>query len=171
MFHQRSLKLWLAMLGLWGFLVLPGCRPSTPQASPPDLSNIQQSGLSLDNVVLARSGQNQKLQPVTDATFVRGSQVYVILVNVAGLAQGTDGKHKIDLELQLQDPNGQMLYSRRGLLGATGHKNLPGNRATAPYAAITTRTAWSPGNYTVIFTLRDLVGRGYITATRQVRLK
>jgi hypothetical protein len=106
-----------------------------------------------------------------DATFVRGSQVYIVLVNVAGLAKGADGKNKIDLELHLQAPNGQMVYSRQGLLGTTGHQDLPGNRAKTPYVALVTAKNWLPGTYTLTFTLRDLVGKGYITAKQEIRLK
>jgi hypothetical protein len=177
MVYQRSLRKGLVILGLLGFLGLSACGGQAPSSFTPDVSNTQQSGLSLDNVVLAQpshnqsQNQNQKLQPVVDATFERGSQVYIVLVNVAGLDKGADGKNKIDLELQLQAPNGQMVYSRQGLLRATGHQDLPGNRAKTPYAALATAKNWLPGTYTLTFTLRDLVGKGYITAKREIRLK
>jgi hypothetical protein len=149
------------------------------------LLQVQSSGLSLDRVVVAQPtapdpanpsnppGQPTppKLQPVTDVTFSRGDRVYLVLSNVGGLTPGQDRKHRLELNLQVQDPQGKQVYFRQNLLGNSGHQPLAGNRAAAPYVMFATEPTWATGNYTATVSLRDQIGRGYITVRQVVILK
>jgi len=83
-----------------------------------------------------------------------------VLVNVGPFKKGEDGLNWIEMDMEVRDPNGNIIFSEKGMLGENGHVNLPNNMATSPYGTFYTTTDLAPGKYKMTLTIYDKVGGG-----------
>lgn len=117
-------------------------------------------GLTVEDAFFARMGTDGKLVPVDKAVFQRGEEVCFILINVANFKKGDDGLNWFDMDMEIEDPNGDVILSQDSMLGEEGHLNLPNNVASSPYAVFITNTELEPGRYKFKLTIYDKLGVG-----------
>jgi hypothetical protein len=139
----------LIILGLIiaALLTMGGCKVETSTSF----------GLSIKDASLARQSAEGKLVPVEDGVFQRGEKINLVLLNVGKFKKGEDGKHWFDMDIEVKDPNGAIIFSKQGLLGENGHVLIPNDIAASPYGTFTTTTEMETGNYRIKLTVRDKV--------------
>ncbi|OLP18984.1 hypothetical protein BST81_07065 [Leptolyngbya sp. 'hensonii'] len=131
----------------------PSSSPSSSPASP------EAAGLDVEDAVLAKkTGENNgqpQLSPVESNVFKPGETVYLVLKNTGKFKKGTDGKHKIEMDVQVTDSSGKVLLSKENLLGDKGVVELANDIAPAPYGNVDTTPQTPPGTYTISVTIYD----------------
>jgi hypothetical protein len=106
-----------------------------------------------------------------DGVFQRGESVNLVLLNVKGFEKDANGKNSFDIDIQVQDPQGKVILSRRRLLGNAGQRDLPNNIARSPYGIFNTTAAYPTGKYKITLKLYDNVSDRSLTVNRTIILR
>ena len=120
-------------------------------------------GLTIQKAVFAKMGADGRLASVAGAVFKRGEKVNFVLLNVGKFKRGDDGLNWFDMDMEVKDPNGNVILSRQGMVGEKGHVAIPNDIASSPYAVFTTSTRLQPGNYRFKLIIHDKVGGGSVS--------
>lgn len=128
-------------------------------------------GLSIENASFARMGADGKLSLISDPVYKRGESVYFVLLNVGEFEKGKDGLNNFDMDMEFQDPEDQIIFSQKGMLGEKGHIKLPNNTAASPYGIFHTTTDLKPGKYFMKLTIYDKIGNGSASKGSTVMLE
>lgn len=127
--------------------------------------------LSVEEVLLAK-GTGQDLQPVQEPVFQRGETVNMVLLNVSQFEKDAAGKHSFNIDMQVEDPDGKVIFDQQELLGEQGQGiELANNTAESPYGYFKTTPQMKPGEYTLTLTIYDDIGGGSVTKTETVTLQ
>jgi hypothetical protein len=182
---KKSLK-WvptlLASITLMTFLASCGGDSKTeksPEKSPTAKTEKSESpksesqGLTIEKVVLGKKNKaTDKIDPVASGTFKKNDVVALVLINVGKFKKGDDGKHKFDMDMEIQDGKGKLLGKKEGLLGTGGNIVLPKDIAESPYGSIDTAvTKLESGEYTIKLTIYDKIGTGRATESKTFKLE
>jgi hypothetical protein len=116
-------------------------------------------GLSIDDSYFAEIGPNGELIPISDPAYSSGEKVVYALENIGKFEKGNDGLHWLDLDMEVKDSEGNVIYLQRGMLGEGGHVLLNNDIASSPYGAFELADE-QPGTYNIKLTVHDLVGGG-----------
>ena len=127
-------------------------------------------GLTAEDSVLAKS-EGGSWQQASDSTFQRGDDIALILLNVRGFEKGDDGLNKMDIDLQVKDPEGEVIFMQKDMLGEEGHVNLENNIANSPYGSFSSTEELEPGRYTIKVRVRDEVGGGSTSKSKTFTLE
>ncbi len=128
------------------------------------------SELAYKEAMFAREGQGGRMVHAQNADFQRGEKVYLVLLEVGRFVQGTDGKHRFDLDLFVKDPAGQVVLTSPGLLGEEGHIFLEGGIAPSLTGIFTSHVGLKAGKYEMTVVIRDLVGGGILKVVKSFNL-
>jgi hypothetical protein len=156
----------LIFLGAPGATFTAHVDVAPPQPDDAAVAPPRPGGLAFERTVLARSTKSGSLEAVDDGVFNQGDVVHMVLVNVRGFQAGEDGRHWYDMDVVITGPDGNVVLSGQDVLGETGHVALPDGVASTPYANMRSAGA-PPGKYTFTITIRDKIGGGSATATRE----
>jgi len=128
--------------------------------------------ISIEDYTFARTGDGDQLVAVDDpAVFKRGDDVHLVLQNVGPFKKADDGLNWFDLDMEITNPDGEILLSQTGMLGDNGHIALENNRAKSPFATCTTTPDVAPGKYKFKLTIYDKIGSGKATQTATFTLE
>lgn len=187
---KLSLRLTTFTLGLL-LLGLTGCQSSTttdsaaetdttptptvtaesgesPAATSPAASAKE---LNVEQVLLAK-GSGDNLQPVEEPVFQRGETVNMVLLNVGKFEKDPAGKNSFNIDMQVEDPDGKVIFDQSKLLGEQGQGiELTNDTADSPYGYFQSTAQMQPGEYTLTLTIYDEVGGGSVTKTETVTLQ
>jgi hypothetical protein len=129
------------------------------------------SGLSYGDAVLARMDEQNRLNPVESPVFQRGEAVQFVFLNVGLFKKGADGKHAFDIDMDVRNPGGQSVLTKKNMLGENGHLLLEKDIAGSPYVTFESALTLPAGTYTIQMTVRDLVAGTDVTVKRPFQLK
>jgi len=136
-------------LTLFLTLILTACKMDTSSSV----------GLSIEDSELARITNNE-IFSATDKTFSRGEDVHYILYNVGEFTRGDDGLCWLEMDLEVTDEDGEVVFTQDSLLGENGKVALEGGYAGSPYATFTTSEQMDPGTYRIKVKIYDRLGKG-----------
>ncbi len=128
------------------------------------------AGLSYGNAVFARMDEQKRLNPLDAADFQKGEAVHFVLFNVGLFKKGTDGKHAFEIDMEVKDPAGKPILTRKDMLGENGHLLLENDIAGSPYVTFQSSTALPAGAYSMQMTVRDRIGKGSIRVDKTFEL-
>jgi hypothetical protein len=128
------------------------------------------SGISVDDSELARITESE-IQPSDDGVFSRGEDIDLILYNVGPFKEGEDGLHWFDMDLEVLDEDGNVVFSQTEMLGDNGHLKLENGIAGTPYATFSPNESMDAGKYRMKVHIYDRVGDGKATVTKSFTLK
>lgn len=139
----------LVILGLImvALLTMGGCKVETSTSF----------GLTIEDAFFGEPGPEGKPVPADDV-FKRGEKVDFVLQNVGEFKKGDDGLNWFDLDLEVKDSSGEVVFLQQGLMGANGHVNIQNNILPSPYGTFAANM--EPGDYTVKLTIYDKVSGG-----------
>jgi hypothetical protein len=129
------------------------------------------AGLSYGDAIFARMGEQNRLTPVESPVFQRGEAVHFVFLNVGLFKKGADGKHAFDIDMDVWNPAGQSVLTRKKMLGENGHLLLENDIAGSPYVTFESALTLPAGTYTIQMTVRDLVAGTAVTQKRPFQLK
>ena len=127
-------------------------------------------GLTAEDSVLAKF-EGGSWQQAPDSTFQRGDDIALILLNVRGFEKGDDGLNKMDIDVEVEGPEGEIIFKEDGMLGEEGHVNLENNVANSPYGSFSSTEGLEPGRYIIKVTVRDEIGEGSTTKRKTFTLE
>ena len=142
-------------------IFLSACNMSTSTSS---------MGLSIEESELARISEGQ-IFSVDDKVFTRGEDVNYILYNVGEFTVGEDGNCWLDMDLEISDMNGDVVFSKTGLLGENGKVALEAGIAGSPYATYSTTEDMEPGEFKFKLKIYDRLGKGKASVSTNFELK
>jgi hypothetical protein len=128
-------------------------------------------GLAYGDAVFARMDEQNKLNPVEAAVFQRGEAVHFVLINVGLFKKGSDGKHAFDIDMDVNNPDGQSVLSQKAMLGENGHIVLDNDIAGSPYVTFQSALTMPAGTYTLQMTVRDLIAETSVSVKKPFELK
>ena len=127
-------------------------------------------GLGYDDVFIGRMDSSGTIVPSEDNVFNIGEDVYLVFTNVGTFKRGEDGKNWIEIDIEVKDSSGNIVFSEQDMLGEEGHVSLENDVASAPYGVISTDELGS-GKHIMKETIRDKIGSGKITSSIEFTLK
>jgi len=142
-------------------LLLSGCKMDT---------STSLGGLSIEDSELARISDGQILS-VQDKTFVRGEDVNYILYNVGQFTKGEDGLCWLDMDLEILNMEGEVVFSKTEMLGENGKVALEGGFAGSPYATYSTTEEMPSGQFKFKLKIYDRLGKGKASVSTTFELK
>ena len=117
--------------------------------------------ISVKDYTFARTGQDGQMEQVGDpALFMRGEDVHLVLLDVGPFKKDDSGLNWFDIDMEVTDPDGNIIFSKAGMLGEAGHLALENNRAVSPYGSLTNTIDLEPGKYKFMLTIYDRLGKG-----------
>lgn len=119
-------------------------------------------GINAQDSTFARMSEGQIL-PIEDPVFNAGEEIYYIFFNVGPFKLGEDGKHYVDIDMKIDDPEGNEILLKEEMLGESGHTTLPNGYAETPYGVYETTPNMPPGRYKMTISVYDKIGGGIIT--------
>ncbi len=131
---------------------------------------ILSAGLSYGNAVFARMDEQKKLNPLDTAVFQKGEAVHFVLLNVGLFKKGADGKHAFEIDMDVKNPAGLSILTRKDMLGENGHLLLENDIAGSPYVTFQSSSALPSGAYTMQMTVRDRIGNDSLTVKNTFEL-
>ena len=131
-------------------MLLSGCNMDTSTST---------GGLAIEGSELARITDEQ-IFSAEDKLFIRGEDVNYILYNVGEFTVGEDGLCWLDMDLEVSDMDGEVVFSITEMLGENGKVELDGGIAGSPYVTYTTTEAMEPGKYRIKVKIYDRLGKG-----------
>lgn len=129
------------------------------------------NGLSIQNTALAKLEPGDKLSKVDDATFKQGDKICYILVNVGKFKKDSLGKNWFDMDLEVKDSQGKVIFSKSQMLGENGHVALTNDIAESPFGVFVTNSTLAPGKYQIKLTIYDKIGKGSASKSTTFILK
>lgn len=118
----------------------------------------EKSGLTIQDSALAKRGA-ETWKRAKDGTFQKGDMVGLVLLNVSGFEKGDDGLNRMDLDIEVKGPDGEIISAKSDILGEEGHANLENNTAESPIGTFNTTPELESGEYTIELTVKDKVGK------------
>ena len=112
----------------------------------------------------------ETLTPVKEPVFKRGENVYYVMFNVGPFEEGEDGKHWMDVDMQIRGPDKELVLQQENLLGEKGRLYFPEGYAKSPFGAYETTTALKPGRYEMTLSIYDRIGKGVVTKINSFEL-
>jgi len=82
------------------------------------------------------------------------------LVNVGEFKAGKDGKHWIDMDVEIKDDEDNVVFAQEQMLGENGKVKLENNTAGNPYAEWHTTPDIKTGTYKFRIKIYDKIGNG-----------
>ncbi|MBS3176860.1 hypothetical protein J4457_06520 [Candidatus Woesearchaeota archaeon] len=128
-------------------------------------------GLEVENAILALEGPDGTLYPAESNVFKRGQKINMVLLNVGPFKKGSDGKNWVDIDVEVKGPQGEIVLSKRGLLGDAGRDVLPNDIAESPYGSFATSEVLDKGEYMMTVTIFDKVDGSSASKTMSVILE
>lgn len=117
--------------------------------------------VSIDDYIFARTGDDGQLEKVDDpAVFQKGENVHLVLLDVGPFKKDDTGLNWFDINMEITDPDGNIVLSDTAMLGEAGHIALDNNRAQSPYGSCTNTADLEPGKYKFKLTIYDRLGKG-----------
>lgn len=127
--------------------------------------------ITVEDSLFARTGPDGNLIRADNNVFRRGEVVNLVLLNVGKFKKGEDGKHWFDIDMDVTGPKGEVVLSKKGLLGENGHVFLPNDTAESPYGIFSTAEELEPGTYKMKLTIYDRLGKGKASVTKSFILE
>lgn len=128
--------------------------------------------ISIEDYTFARNGDNGQVVAVDDpAVFKRGEDVHFVLLNVGPFKKDDAGLNWFDFDMEVTGPDGKVLLSQTGMLGAAGHVALENDHAKSPYGSCTNTSDLGPGEYKFKLTIYDKIGKGKASQTATFKLE
>lgn len=127
-------------------------------------------GLDYDDAFIGIIDSSGAIVPSEDNVFNIGDDVYLVFTNVGTFKRGEDDKNWIEMDIEVKDSSGNIVFSEQDMLGEGGHVFLENDVAPAPYGVISTNEM-EPGKHTMKETIRDKIGSGKITSSIEFTLK
>ena len=128
--------------------------------------SLKMKELKVENVVIGvEDPENGTIVQVDTAIFKPGESVCIILINVSGFKKNEGGMNRFDMDVEIVNPDGKIVYSEKEVLGFKGWRNLKDNIATTPTALFTIGSSYPSGIYTFKVTIYDKVGKGSATVS------
>jgi hypothetical protein len=69
--------------------------------------------------------------------------------------------HWFDMDMEVTDERGNIVYAKNNLLGNDGHVLLPNNFAASPHAIFKNELSTATGKYKAYIKIYDRIGKGY----------
>lgn len=127
-------------------------------------------GISIEDSELARISEGE-VQSSDDTVFSAGEDINFILYNVGKFKEGEDGLHWFDMDLEVLDKNGTVLFNQTAMLGENGHLKLPNGMASSPYATFSPNKTMEAGKYRMKVSIYDKLGKGKATVNKTFSLE
>jgi hypothetical protein len=128
-------------------------------------------GLSYQKTVFARKGKDGTLEQVPEPVFSRGEVVNLIVLNVGKFKKGADGKHLFDIDMTVNNSEGETVFQKEKMLGENGHTLLPDDIAKSPYGMFYSSIEMEAGVYRMTLTIYDKIGNEKVSVTKPFSLK
>ncbi|WP_143780191.1 hypothetical protein [Leptolyngbya sp. 'hensonii'] len=130
--------------------------------------------LKVGKVALARNtaqpGQPVHMEVTANDLFDRGETIFLVLNDVGKFKKGADGKHAIEMEIEVRDVTG-IRAAQKGILGEKGRVTLPDDTVPTLFGNVNTSSETDVGTYTVSMTVYDKIGGGKVTQSLSFLLK
>ena len=127
-------------------------------------------GLTIEDSELARISDGQIFSAEKNI-FTRGEDVNYILYNVGEFTVGEDGLCWLDMDLEIINMEGEVVFSSNELLGENGKVELEGGFAGSPYATYSTTEAMAPGEFKFKLKIYDRLGKGRASVSTTFELR
>ncbi|MCP5051339.1 MAG: hypothetical protein GY940_29505 [bacterium] len=151
--------------------LFPGQDEPLPPKEPTDPAEPTDPGkLNFKETVWARIGAGGRMVTVSDPLYRRGEDVYLLFREVGTFKRGMDGKHKMDLDMKVTGPTGNIVLDQTDLLGEGGHSVLRNGVASSPHGIFQSHVGLQPGPYRMTLTIRDEISGARATVTKTFRL-
>lgn len=122
-------------------------------------------GLSLDDYKFASPNETGALTIKDDPFYSKGDVVCLILTNVGKFKKGVDGLNFFEMNIEVTDSDGKIVYNQKDMLGENGHVLLPNDIAVSPYGVFNSSTDMVSGRYLFKLTIYDKIGTGKLSKT------
>lgn len=127
--------------------------------------------LSFQKAIFAKKREDGSLSPVEDAIFSRGEAVNLILLNVGKFKKGDDGKHRFDININVKDSTGKLIFEKEDMLAENGHLALENDIAKSPYGIFYSSVELDAGPYNLTLTIIDKIGNQKVSVTKAFSLE
>ena len=126
-------------------------------------SSTEVGGLSFEGYTFGRSTADQQIEATETTAFAPGDQIHLILKNVGPFQAGEDGKHRLDMDLEIKNADREIIFEQSDILGEAGVTELEQGIADTPYGTFHSGADLPTGKYTIKLTIHDKVGGGYVS--------
>ena len=127
-------------------------------------------GLTIEDSELVRLS-NGEFFSVEEKVYTRGEDVNYMLYNVGEFTVGEEGLCWLDMDLEVTNGDGEVVFSQTELLGDNGKVALEGGYAGSPYATFTTSEQMEPGTYRIKVKIYDRQGKGKASVSTAFELQ
>ncbi len=136
------------------------------------LSALPQPGeLNYKEVIWAKIDDTDRMVSVSEPSFRRGEVIYLILRQVGTFQVGEDGKCRMDIDMTVKDPSGQIILDKTGLLEEKGHIEMKNGIADSPHGFFESNVNMEPGEYRLTLTIRDTISGTKATVVKSFQLR
>lgn len=91
---------------------------------------------------------NDEFRPLDEAVYSAGDDVYFFLKNVGPLSLDKDNKCRLDMDIEISNNYGEIVFKQNTMLGENGILHLPDRIAKNPYTVWHSDSMISAGEYT-----------------------
>ncbi|MFH2096806.1 MAG: hypothetical protein ABIJ16_13945 [Bacteroidota bacterium] len=138
----------------------------------PGCDNVTTSfGLTIGSTSFNRLNENGEFELVQNGKFDNGEVVYLMMFDVSGFEKGPDGKHQVEMDMEITDMEGNVILETRELLGENGHVELDNGIAANPNASFSPGLNTPDGDYKFYAKIYDKVGGGSASVTKKFTLR
>ncbi|PIQ78604.1 hypothetical protein COV82_00370 [Candidatus Peregrinibacteria bacterium CG11_big_fil_rev_8_21_14_0_20_46_8] len=138
--------------------VLSGCGAPQPSAT-------QSGGLTFEGYTFGRTTADGQIEATETNVYKPGDQVHLILQNVGPFKADDEGKHHLEMDLEIENDAGEIIFEQKNILEETGITQLEQGIADTPYGTFHSNAALPLGTYTMMLTVYDKVGGGEVSQT------
>jgi len=134
-------------------------------------SSTNKPPLTCKEILWAKIGDNGRMVTVSEPVFRRGETIYLVLRQVQTFQAGADGKHFMDIDMMVTDPDGALVLDQKNLLGEKGNQVLPDGIAASPHGIFQSSVKLAPGEYTLALTIHDRIAQVKARVSRKFQLR
>ena len=167
LFHRtkkRNQKLKRIALIILPFVIVAGVigvNEMMKKASAAELPELFVEGLTFDEARFAKVSDDGEVTFLDEAVYKRGEAVHFALMNVREFEKGEDGKHWLDMSIEVRNSDEEVVLFKDHSLGE-GKFELENNTAPSPSGVFIGAPDLQPGTYTMYLSIYDKVGGGKI---------
>ncbi|MCK5607823.1 hypothetical protein KAR91_38435 [Candidatus Pacearchaeota archaeon] len=138
-----------------------GLKDMTPAVELPVEPELFVEGLMFDEALFAKVSDEGEVTFLEEPIYKRGEAVHFALMNVREFQKGEDGKHWLDMSIEVRNAEGEVELFKEHSLGE-GKFELENNTAPSPSGVFVGAPDLQAGTYIMYLTIYDKIGGGKI---------
>lgn len=138
-----------------------GLKNRSSEVVTPAEPELFTEGLMFDDTVFAKVSDAGEITFLDEPIYKRGEAVHFALMNVREFQKGEDGKHWLDMSIEVRNEKGEVELMKEHSLGE-GKFELENNTAPSPSGVFIGAPDLPAGTYTMYLTIYDKIGGGKI---------